>query len=318
MHRRTTRSRWASVLVALFLGSASSCIPGRRAPAATAAESPGTADYRIQVGALERTYMLHVPTIRPRRLGRDVAYSLVIVLHGSGASGETVRRMSEMDALADSARFLVAYPNGTTGRLGLESDWNAGECCGTAESRNVDDVAFIHDLIAHLATKMPVDRRRVYVAGFSDGGRMAYRLACTMGAEVAAVAVVSGSLVDAHCAPTRAVPIVAFHGTADTEVPYQDSSYSVPPAAPPPAAMEVPPAIRFWAGANRCGSLTLVRRGPHVTQTRFNRCAGDVVLFTIEDGLHAWPGGASDGAEPTHEISASRELWRFFTGHPLR
>lgn len=306
------------MLVALLLGLGSSCIPERHAPAATAAESPGTADYRIQIGALERTYLLHVPPKRPRRLGRDVAYPLVIVLHGSGASGETVRRMSNMDALADSARFLVAYPNGTTGRLGLKSDWNAGECCGTAESRNVDDVAFIHDLIAHLATQMPVDRRRVYVAGFSDGGRMAYRVACTIGAEIAAIAVVSGSLVDAHCVPSRAVPVIAFHGTADPEVPYQDSSYSAPPAAPPSAALDVPPAIRFWSGANRCQSPTLVRRSPHVTQTRFNRCAGDLVLYTVEDGLHAWPGGAADGAEPTPEISASRELWRFFTGHPLR
>jgi polyhydroxybutyrate depolymerase len=279
--------------------------------------APGTAEHAVQAAGLARTFILHVPTRRPRRFGRAVAYPLLIVLHGSGADGETVRRMSKMDTLADSNRFLVAYPNGTTGRLGFSSDWNAGECCGSAESRNVDDVAFIRALIESVATRMPVDRDRIYVAGFSDGGRMTYRVACEMSAQIAAVAVVSGSLADAHCVPSRPVPVIAFHGTSDKDVPFADTSYSTSAGPPVAAAGALPPSIRFWAAANGCKTLSLRRRAPHVTQASFARCNADVTFFTIEDGTHAWPGGSSDGQEPTTEVSASAEAVQFFFRHPL-
>ena len=226
--------------------------------------------------------------------------------------------MSGMDAISDVARFLVAYPNGTTGRLGMRSDWNAGACCGAAERTNVDDVAFVRALVETLSARLPLDRDRIYVAGFSDGARMTYRIACELGTQIAAIAVVSGSLTDTHCAPKRAVPLIAFHGTADEVVSYRDTSYSVPGATPPAGAEGAPPALRFWSTNNGCKTVTLERQSRHVTQMRFDQCVGDVVLYTVEEGLHAWPGGVSDGQEPSHEISASGEAWRFFVQHPLR
>ena len=294
-----------------------SCVLGHE-PLAEVTQSPGTAAHEVHVGEMTRTFVLHVPVNRPRRLGRAAAYPLVIVLHGSGADGETVRRMSNMDAMADLAGFLVAYPNGTTGRLGLRSDWNAGECCGSAESRNVDDVAFVKTLVDSLSVRMPVDRNRVYVAGFSDGGRMAYRVGCELSTTVAAIAVVAGSLADAQCAPKRAVPLIAFHGTADRDVPYTDTSYTSPAVAPLPSVRDAPPSIQFWSSHNSCKAVTLTRKSVHVTLTHFEQCAGEVTFYTVEDGLHAWPGGASDGQEPTREISASAEAWRFFFRHPLK
>ena len=295
---------------------AAGCSLREEGPLAAVAEAPGTAEHGMQVGDRMRTFLLHVPASRPRRLGRALAYPLVIVLHGSGANGETVRRMSRMDSTADVARFLVAYPNGVTGALGHGSDWNAGDCCGVAEDRHVDDLAFLRALIEQVAARMPVDRNRIYVAGFSDGGRMAYHAACKMGAQIAAIAVISGSLTDANCVPARAVPVIAFHGTSDRDVPYGDSSYTVPKNAPP-AAENAPPSVRFWAGNNGCRGATLKRQSAHVSEMRFEPCAGAVVLYTIEGGLHAWPGGASDGQEPTQEFSASHEAWRFFLFHPL-
>lgn len=314
---RFPRAAARCAIAALATLALDGCLLGGSEPLAPVSQAPGTAQHGVQVGALTRTFLLHVPPKRPRRLGRHVAYPLVIVLHGSGANAETVRRMSGMDAIADAERFLVAYPNGTTGRLGLQSDWNAGECCGTAESQNVDDVAFIRQLVDSLASRMPVDRDRVFVAGFSDGGRMTYRIACELGAQIAAVAVISGSLVDAHCDPRRPVPLIAFHGTSDQDVAYADSSYSTPRRSPPSAADSAPPAIRFWSASNGCQTVTLKRQSPHVTQMHFDQCAAEVVLYTVEEGLHAWPGGASDGQEPTSEIDASSLAWRFFARHPL-
>ena len=315
---RTIFTHAGTIAVATAVAVASACVTGGSEPMAGVSDAAGTAQHSLQVGDRQRTFVMHVPANRPRRLGRAVAYPLVIVLHGSGADGETVRRMSGMDALAESARFLVVYPNGTTGLFGLRSDWNAGECCGTAESRNVDDVAFIRALVENIGSRLPLDRDRIFVAGFSDGGRMTYRIACEMSTQVAAIAVVSGSLADAHCAPKRKVPLIAFHGTDDHDVPYADTSYTAATGALVPAAQQMPPAIQFWAAANGCRTMTLARKSAHVTQAKFDRCAADVEFFTVEEGRHAWPGGTSDGQEPTRELSASAEAWRFFARHPLK
>ncbi len=113
-------------------------------------------------------------------------------------------------------------------------------------------------------------------------------------------------------------PLIAFHGTADEDVPWNDTSYAVSKAAPIAASVELPPSIRFWSAVNGCKAVTLRRQSPHVTFIHFDQCAGEVSFFSIDDGLHAWPGGESDGQEPTHEINASLLAWRFFQRHPLR
>ena len=313
IHRRRRRPLWALASVLLLV----TCLGRGVELPANIIETPGTSPYRVQVGDLMRTFLLHVPPGRPRRFGLATAYPLVILLHGSGANGATIRRMSGMDSIADAARFLVAYPDATTGALGLGADWNVGECCGAAHRGNVDDVAFINGVIRALSREMPVDRRRIYVAGFSDGGRMAYRVACELGARIAAIGVVSGSLLDGQCVPQRPVPLIAFHGTADDEVPYADSSRSTAVGRRPSGSDGVPPSVVFWATIDRCRSARVTVYAPHVRLTRFARCAADVMLYSVDGGGHAWPGGKADGAEPTREISASRETWRFFATHPM-
>lgn len=318
-HAHTMFLRRVRLALGMLVGLvASACSLGGRERGASYVPAPGTARYSIRVGSLTRTFLLHVPRERPRRFGLPVDFPLVIVLHGSGADAETIRRMSGLDSLADAARFLVAYPNGTSGALGLKSDWNAGDCCGAAVNRNVDDVGFVHALIGSIAARLPVDRRRLYVAGFSDGARMTYRAGCELGTELAAIAVVAGSLVDGHCTPTHPVPLIAFHGTADDEVPYFASAFTMPRRPPPVAWATFPPSIQFWASADGCHGATITRAAPHVVVARFGPCAADVVLYTIQGGLHAWPGGQADGDEPTRELSASREMWRFFVRHRKR
>ena len=286
-------------------------------PPATVVETPGTRQYRVEAGDLTRTFLLHIPPRRPRRFGLATGYPLVLVLHGSGANGATMAGMTGMNVIADSAHFLVAYPDATTGALGLGADWNAGECCGAAHDGRVDDVGFLRALVRALAREMPVDRRRIYVAGFSDGARMTYRVACALGAQVAAVAVIAGSLVDGQCAPARPVPLIAFHGTADDEVPYADSSFATAAGTPPRGASALPPSIRFWATINRCADARTAPIATHVLVTRFARCAADVVLYTIRDGSHEWPRASLDGDDPAHEVDASRRAWRFFVRHSL-
>lgn len=309
--------RLATLALIAVAGCATWGIPRRLAPS----PEPGTAQLELRVGDDIRTYLLHVPPRPPRRFGFSEQYPLLIVLHGSGASGQTIRQLSHLDSLADASGIVVLYPDATRNWLGLQSGWNAGACCGAAVRNEVDDVGFLRALIAHVETGLRVDHRRVYVAGFSDGARMTYRAGCEMSAEVAAIGVVAGSLVEPSCKPARPVALIAFHGLADSEVGFGDSSFTPSPRPEVAAPVPIPPAVRFWASSNDCRRATVARSSPSVTRTTFAGCAADVVFYGIEMGGHAWPGGDPDGGDgdpPTREISASSEILRFFLRHPLR
>ena len=93
---------------------------------------------------------------------------------------------------------------------------------------SVDDVGFILGVVDRIATKLPVNPNRVYVAGFSAGARMAYHVACRAAPRIAAIAVLSGSIRDDRCHAARSVPLIAFHGTADNKVAYNESPDTPP------------------------------------------------------------------------------------------
>jgi polyhydroxybutyrate depolymerase len=176
----------------------------------------------------------------------------------------------------------------------------------------VDDIAFLKQIIADLGTKAPIDTHRIYVAGFSDGGRMAYRAACQMASQIAAVAVVSGSLVTQACAPTRTVFVIAFHGTLDGSVPYHDPAATAFPRAAPKEAASLSPSIQFWMAENSCTHSGDVLFTPDVVRTTATGCGAQVIFYTIAGGTHAWP-----VLGPDYEFSASPLIADFFAAHRL-
>jgi polyhydroxybutyrate depolymerase len=279
---------------------------------------PGyTSAQHVRMGDWTRDYLLHVPRQPAFSLmGLRRRYPLLIVLHGSGARGETIRNQSGMDSVAESRHFLAAYPDGSGEMFGLATDWNAGQCCGGPHFDHVDDIAFLRAIIADVSARLPVDRRRIYIAGFSDGARMAYRAACDMSTEITAVAAVAGSLVDNRCHPSRPVPLIAFHGTADSEVPFDDSAYTAPTRPVPRDAASLPATVRFWLAADECQKTGVARISPHVVRTSGVGCAADVAFYAISGAGHSWPATAkdSDDGEPD-EISASPVIADFLLRH---
>jgi len=85
--------------------------------------------------------------------------------------------------LADREGFIVIWPNG------IQNSWNVGDrCCGPAHDQNVDDVGFTRAILDAIQAEACVDARRIYATGCSNGGGMAYDLACRAADVIAAVA----------------------------------------------------------------------------------------------------------------------------------
>ncbi len=269
----------------------------------------------VQSGGRSREAIVHVPASYDSTLGT----ALVLNVHGfiNNASEEVV--LSRMNKIADEKNVIVVYPNG------ISRSWNAGDCCGTAQTSAVDDVGFMRDLLDELDDTFCVDPHRVYAAGFSNGGFLAYRLACEMSETFAAIGSVSGvlGLDDSACHPKRNVPIMHFHGTSDFVVPYKGGTPFLPSGiAGPVSFRSVASTMTFFRAQESCTSSgSNVFKSGDVSCESYGPCSGgsDITLCTIDGGGHTWPGGFPlvVTGKTTNDISASRSLVDFFLAHPM-
>ncbi|MEV0120462.1 PHB depolymerase family esterase [Streptomyces sp. NPDC050703] len=276
-------------------------------------------DMTVPVAHGGRSYdvLVHVPRTRPGRL------PLVLNLHGSQSGGGRQLDYSAMRATAGREGFLVAAPDGVV-PAGDGSSWNVpGVTTGPR-----DDVGFLGRVIDTLGTRLCADPARVYVTGYSGGGRMASALACALPHRIAAVAPVAGLRAGSpdpadgtrpdpgSCRPARAVPVAAFHGELDHTNPYLGGGG-------PAWRYSVPTAQRRWAELNGCAAMPRTRRlTPHVRRITYGGCrdGADVVLHALTDGGHTWPGSPRESAGNGHtnrEIGANTAMWSFFERHAL-
>jgi len=276
-------------------------------------------DYRrsLNVGGLERSYIVHVP---PADRGRG-ALPLVIVLHGGGGHAENVMRVSGMSDKADKEGFMVVYPNGSGRLKNRLLTWNAGYCCGYALDHKVDDVGFIRALIEELQREANVDAKRIYVTGESNGAMMAYQLGCELSDKIAAIAPVAGAMGDGNCRPEFPLPVIIFQGTADEHVLYEGGKPKKSLDRREREDKPVSYAVSFWVKHNGCSPIPQRQEKGNIVQESYTGCrdGADVVLYTIKGGRHAWPGGKKgrpEADEPTQEISATDLMWDFFVRHP--
>lgn len=305
-----TRIRLPLFMIAVTAATLSLACAGARAQS-------GSSDHTVSVDhdGRTRTCILHVPPSYVE--GSPVP--LVLLLHGGGGNGAQAQASYRMDPVADREGFIVAYPNGT-GRFGSVLTWNAANCCSYAYENGVDDVGFIDALITEIERTHSIDPRRIYVTGMSNGGMMTYRLGCRLAGRIAAIAPVAGALNETTCEPADPLPVIVFHGTGDRHVPYEGGVG--PDTLYPRVDESVQSAIDFWVGRDGCVTPAGTSTSPSgniVTDTYGGGIRGtEVVLVTIVDGGHAWPGGrgSATGDEPTQEISASETMWAFFARHP--
>jgi polyhydroxybutyrate depolymerase len=279
---------------------------------------PGNHELALTAEGRERTYLLHLP---PAYDGKRLL-PVVIVLHGGGGNAEGAVRMTGFSAKADREGFVVVYPNGT-GRLKTRLlTWNSGNCCGWAMDKNVDDVGFIRALIDELVKTRAVDPKRVYVTGMSNGGMMTYRLGCELSDKIAAIAPVAGALDVDNCQPANPVSVIIFHGTADEHVLYNGGEPIRKADRHFRVDKSVSYAVSFWVKHNGCLESPQRSEKGHIRTEIYSggKDGAEVVVYTINGGGHAWPGGEAYllGTEPTREISATDLMWDFFVRHPKK
>lgn len=302
------------------------------AAAATAADTALTKGIALRVGDIPRTYDLHVPTTRAA-----VARPLVILLHGHGGSAHAMlggnRKTAPFKpwlAIANREGLIIAVPDGTIGPDG-ERGWN--DCRSDAPGNpRVDDVAFIKTMIEHIARTQPIDRTRVYVAGISNGGHMALRLAAEMTDAFAAAGVVAASMPRrSRCrTPSQALSIAFMNGTADPLSPYGGGSVGWSGGAQRGTVMSTDESVRWWVQHNAAAARPTRHDYPdrlrgdgstvHRTVYVGGKDGAAVALFEVRGGGHAAPSASERYARPYRrlvgpqngDIESAEEMWAFF------
>jgi len=283
-----------SLLIALVLGrillfshhaaQLSAADPSVNAPSQWGTQpAKDMATRQLTVDKIQRSYLLHIP------LGLDpiIPAPVILAFHGGAGTAEIFAYQTNLHAQAARVNFIVVYPQGY-GR-----SWNAGDCCGPAMRRGINDVKFVKAILDDLASVVKVDPQRVFATGFSNGGKLVYRLACELSDQIAAIAPVGAaiSLPASNCHPVRPISVLHFHGLADEYAPYEGGLSKFQPAGVQRSVRET---IAFWLLKNRCTHETQVTSPKEtVTCTTYPKCCNgaEVTLYTIEGMGHQWPGG---------------------------
>ena len=252
--------------------------------------APGVSAQQLTSSQRPRAYRLFVPSGYDGR----TRLPLVLDLHGSGGNAAGQARNSGLETLGATEGFVVATLEGENGR------WNV-----PVQSGRADDVAYVSDVIDHVAARVCTDPARVYMTGFSGGGRMTSLAACKLGSRLAAVAPVSALRWPAPC-DGRAIPVLTFHGLADPQNPYDGH------AAGRGGEWDesVPEALAGWARHNGCKGDAILEDPPGPLSTmRYDGCGDAEVRMIRIDGLgHRWT---------RTEVDTTAVMWQFFKSHRL-
>lgn len=210
---------------------------------------------------------------------------LVILLHGRGASGAIQESYFRLGAFADEFGFLYAYPDGALDSQG-SLFWNGTDACCDFFGSGIDDSSYLRELIETIRRQCNVDRYRIYFVGHSNGGFMAYRMACDHARVVAGIASLAGAtfLDTQDCAPSDPVHVLQIHGTFDTAIRYAGGMNG---AFGYPGAIQ---SAETWAAYNQCSP---------VSETLPSRLDLDTDVIGIESGVRRWsldcqPGGSAE------------------------
>lgn len=164
-----------------------------------------------------RQYLTYVPEIYT---SSGIARPLLFNFHGGSGSASGQVYTADFRPIADTANFILVYPQGTFG-----STWNSSLPTNPRTKMFVDDFGFVDAMIKKINSDyiFGIDTTRVYATGYSNGADISLSIACVRSDKIAAVASVSG-LLDRHTAENSnplTVGVLSIHGTNDFSRPYE-------------------------------------------------------------------------------------------------
>jgi polyhydroxybutyrate depolymerase len=240
---------------------------------------------------------------------------LVVVLHGYSSNGLRQAEYLHLPELVEEKGFYLAMPSGTRDPKGYRF-WNATDACCNFWQAPVDDVGYLRAVIEDARQRYPIDAKRIFVVGHSNGGFMAHRVACDLSLRVAAIVSLAGPMVrdPARCVPVAPVSVLHIQGDADASI--HLAGGVIGDGAPPyPGTRDT---VQAWARKNGCAAKTSLAGAPldlddaaeglETSRERFDACprSGEVELWMMHGSGH----------EPHVSTDFARAIWEFLEAHP--
>ena len=255
--------------------------------------SPDLKLVRLDVGEDERSYFDHAPDTL------EDGAPVVLVFHGEGTGarlGRDIAELSGYSEVADANSFLAVYPNSK------EGVWNDTTADGTTKHNSVtdvDDVAFVDDLLADIEERHNIDYHRIYAVGFSNGGLFVQRLMCERAHSIAAGGSIAANMpvnLADDCDPDRGANIIFMVGTEDRWTPFNGGAVLNDGGE----VLSANDSVMKWSALNQCEETPSQAEYPDIDQedgstvneTQWSNCKDDsfVRYLRIDGGGHTWPG----------------------------
>ena len=277
------------------------------------AQEDGIQDF-LRHGGQSRYYTVYIPdSYEP-----DDPGILLIALHGGGGTAQGMFNTvgQRFNELMGETNGLVVYPSGINRR------WNDGRIRGDGRE-DIDDVGFLAALIETLSEQYAIEQ--VFVAGFSNGGAMALRVACEIPDYVdGAAAVASLYAATLECVPEEPVGMMLVFGDEDPLLPIEGGDIFFG-EAPIGSVLGFDDTVDLWLDANDCDeAMTQVLPdddpddGTRVEVMHYEECISPVTTYLVKGGGHTWPGSVLDSDEAnfgrtSRDFSATTHIFTFLS-----
>ena len=258
----------------------------------------------IEYDGLTREYSIYVP----ESYDGTTSIPLLFNFHGGGGNIAFHIAIADMSPIADTANFIVVYPQARPD----PSDGNSFNWIPKVPG-TFDDVPFISSLIDRIASNYQIDQNRIYACGYSLGGDMSFELACKLNNKIAAIAPVARTMQanpDSFCFPVHPTGILSILGTDDITSPYNGITYLGIEYYLSAAATH-----SYWATHNLCNTnATMNTVSPSVERYSWSTESGCAYVEELKviGGGHDWPGSFGNMT-----IDASEEIWQFVSRYDI-
>jgi poly(3-hydroxybutyrate) depolymerase len=237
--------------------------------------------FNMQIEGKTRNCVVHVPsgTNKP---------PVVFFIHGANGSGAAFESETKGDVTADREKFIAAYPSASS--TGATGTWD--------DMSGKGNFPFFQAIIDSLDARYKIDRNRIYMTGFSQGGFISFAAGCFYSDVFAAVAPVSGHS-NTTCTVKRPVPMFMTFGAQEGAASFLKD-------------------LDVWLKVDSCPTTsTLTKPYPtsnansKVSRVSYGPCshATTVIMDSIVGQGHQWPS--------SNNLVQADEVWAFFKQYSL-